>query len=149
MAPNTWTEVIFREPGDGYSWDSFDVRWTGERWAWSQQSGCSCDAFEHDPDGYTEGTKAELIRAVHEWAGGHSGGPVDVLAVMAAVSEFRAQDDFPERLAAAIQDHAHPDHITVIEHPGYEPYVKIKCQHCLGEHYVRRSVDPHHGVPAA
>lgn len=148
MTANTWTEVIFSEPGGGYSWDSFDVRWTGERWAWSQQTGCSCESFDHDESQYNQGTKAELIRAIHAWDGGSYGGITEVQDVMAYVSRFRAVDDFPERLAAAIQDHAHPEDITVIEHEGYEPYVKIKCGRCLGEHYVRRSVDPHQ-PPAA
>jgi hypothetical protein len=46
---------------------------------------------------------------------------------------------FEDRVAKTIKEHwQHPEDVRMIEHPGYEPYVKIKCEMCGAETYVRR-----------
>lgn len=69
--------------------------------------------------------------------------------------EVEAAEKAAEERATAATDLAvriyqkkreHTDHgdgpgadVKVIEHPGYEPYVKLRCSVCAGESYVRRT----------
>lgn len=48
---------------------------------------------------------------------------------------------FTARLKATIESHDHPDHVSVITHKDYEPYVKLVCSICSAETYVSR-LDP-------
>ena len=42
----------------------------------------------------------------------------------------------------AIEGHKHPQDIRVIEHPGYEPFIKLVCDVCPhAETYVKRIPD--------
>lgn len=52
--------------------------------------------------------------------------------------------DFAVRVAEKKRDHTNHGNgpgaeVEVIEHPGYEPYVKLKCRICWDETYVRRT----------
>jgi hypothetical protein len=84
---DTWEEIYHSSPGDGYEWDDFDVRWTGEQFAWSQQRGCSCLSFEYDQSKYQVGDKATLIRAIYDWNGGGFGSPLTVIQLIEKIYE--------------------------------------------------------------
>ena len=72
-----WQEVAISSPGGGYEWDTFDVRWTGDHYAWSRQSGCSCVNFVYDEDQYKHGDIGELNIAIVKWNGGWFGNITD------------------------------------------------------------------------
>lgn len=85
---NPWEEVAHSAPGGGsYEWDDFDVRWTGDQFAWSRQSGCSCNSFEYDQDKYQTGTKADLVRAIYDWDGGGHGNSLDIVRLIEKIYE--------------------------------------------------------------
>lgn len=54
----------------------------------------------------------------------------------------KAAADFAARIKQKKEEHGlgHFDAIDVVEHPGYEPYVKLVCRVCWhSETYVRRT----------
>jgi len=90
MTFSDWQEVAYSTPGSGYEWDEFNVKWTGEQFAWSRQSGCSCNSFEYDEDKYRRGTQQELLIAISEWNGGSFGTLLDTARLIEKIHEWKA-----------------------------------------------------------
>lgn len=86
----TWEQVAFSAPNGGWEWDQFDVRWTGEQFAWSRQSGCSCNYFEYAESMYQVGDQQVLLTAITQWNGGMFGSTDDVIALISKVNEWKA-----------------------------------------------------------
>ena len=57
---------------------------------------------------------------------------------MWAMSDDEQQAPLRDRLDAEIGRHAHSQAVSVVQHPNYEPYVKLVCAECPAETYVHR-----------